>query len=151
MATLGRRPSINSSVDQLSRDKSLAAPVHAATSKGPDSSTVSIASSDNASDHVRKSTDGALDRLKSRHSDDGRSDTSSSNRRRMSRLFKGRKKRRQSGSHDDLSPLDSHEQIPPVPDIRVPGGERPNQSQESLGLAKSVTSSLLTEDSDSEA
>ncbi|KAJ4363583.1 hypothetical protein N0V83_009879 [Neocucurbitaria cava] len=150
MSAFGRRRSINSSVDQLSRDNSLAAPANSATLKSPDSSTVSIASSDNPSDDLRKSTDGAIDRLKSRNSEDGRSDTSSSNRRRMSRLFKGRKKRRQSGSQDDLSPSGSNEQIPPVPDIRV-HGDRPNQSQESLGLAKSVASSLLTEDSDSEA
>ncbi|KAF1847529.1 GRAM domain-containing protein [Cucurbitaria berberidis CBS 394.84] len=151
MASVGRRRSIQSSRDQSSRDNSLAAPGNRATSKGPASSTVSLASSDNPSEELRRSTDGAIDRLKSRNSEDGRSDTSSSHRRRMSRLFKGRKKRTKSGSPDDVSPLDSNEHVPPVPDIRLPSGDLPNHSQESLGLAKSVTSSLLTEDSDSEA
>lgn len=150
MASVGRRRSLRSSLDQPSRD-SLVAPGTRATSKGPDSSTVSLASSDNPSDDVRKSTDGAMDRFRSRNSDDGRSDTSSPHRRRMSRLFKGRKKRTKDDSQDDLSQFDSSEHVPPVPDIRISSGGPQNYSQESLGLAKSVASSLLTEDSDSES
>lgn len=113
-----------------------------ATSKGPESSAVSIASSDNRDDDLHKSTDGALgDKLKSRNSDDGRSDTSSAHRIRMSRMFKGRNKRRKSTTSQDsqLNPAD--EPPPPVPQIR-------NYSDDSLGLHKSAASSLLTEDSD---
>jgi hypothetical protein len=113
-----------------------------ATSKGPESSTVSI-SSDN--DDLHKSTDGALgDKLKSRNSDDGRSDTSSVHRIRMSRMFKGRNKRRKSTSHTSLeSQMDAADDPPPVPPIR-------NYSDDSLGLHKSAASSLLTEDSDAD-
>jgi hypothetical protein len=101
---------------------------------------------------VRSTTDGALDRLKSRNSDDGRSDTSSAHRKRMSRIFKGRSKRRQSAtSQDDLSQLDPAEDIPPVPPVRRPSAEPRNHSDDSLGLHRSVASSLLTEDSDSDA
>lgn len=141
---------MNPSHDVSSRDN-LAAPVSRATSKDPESSAVSIASSDTRDDDMRKSTDGALDKLKSRNSDDGRSDTSSPHRRRMSRMFKGRSKRRKSAtSQDDLSQLDPTEDIPPVPHVRRPSAEPRNHSDDSLGLHKSVTSSLLTEDSDSE-
>jgi hypothetical protein len=149
MAAVDRARSLNSSHDVSSRDN-LAAPVSRATSKGPESSAVSIASSDN--DDVRKSTDGTADRLKSRNSDDGRSDTSTAHRRRMSRIFKGRSKRRKSAtSQDDLSQLDPTEDIPPVPQVRRPSAEPRNYSDDSLGLHKSVASSLLTEDSDSDA
>jgi hypothetical protein len=151
MAAVDRARSVNSAHDVSSRDN-LAAPVSRAPSKGPESSTVSIASSDNRDDELRRSTDGALDKLKSRASDDGRSDTSSPHRHRMSRMFKGRSKRRKSAaSQDDLSQLDPAEDIPPVPHVRRPSAEPRNYSDDSLGLHKSVASSLLTEDSDPEA
>jgi hypothetical protein len=150
MAAVDRARSVNSAHD--TRD-SLAAPASRAASKGPESSAVSVASSNNRDDDMRKSTDGALDRLKSRNSDDGRSDTSSAHRMRMSRIFKGRSKRRKSAtSQDDLSQLvDSTEDMPPVPHVRRPSAESRNHSDDSLGLHKSVASSLLTEDSDSDA
>lgn len=69
----------------------------------------------------------------------------------MSRLFKGRKKGAKAGSQDDLAQFDGNDQVPPVPDVKISAGDWPSQSEESLGLAKSVASSLLTEDSDSEA
>lgn len=135
---------------QKDKDNSLAAP--RAHSKGPDSSTVSIASSDGNDDLLRKSSDGAMDRFRSRqNSDDARSDASSSRRRRMSTLFKGRSKGRGSVSQDDVSQVDPHDDVPPVPTIRRPSMGQPYQSDDSLGLAKSVASSLLTEDSDPEA
>ena len=124
----------------------LAAP--SANGKGPDSSTVSIASSDGGDDMNR---DGAMDRLKSRQNSDARSDASSSHRQRMSKLFKGRKKRRASGSQDDLSQLDPADSVPPVPELKRPSVSQLYQSDDSLGLAKSVASSLLTDDSDAES
>ena len=143
MAAVDRARSVTTSHDVSSRDN-LAAPASRATSKGPESSAVSIASSDTRDDDVRSTTDGALDRQKSRNSDDGRSDTSS--------IFKGRSKRRQSAtSQDDLSQLDPAEDIPPVPPVRRPSAEPRNHSDDSLGLHRSVASSLLTEDSDSDA
>jgi hypothetical protein len=131
-------------------NNTLAAP--RAHSKGPDSSTVSIASSEGNDDLLRKSSDGAMDRFRSRqNSDDARSDASSSHRRRMSKLFKGRNKSRGSVSQDDVSQVDPNEDIPPVPAIRRPSMGHPYQSDDSLGLAKSVASSLLTQDSDTES
>ncbi|KAF2821334.1 hypothetical protein CC86DRAFT_373690 [Ophiobolus disseminans] len=151
MAAVDGARSANSSHELSSRDN-LAAPVSRTPSKGPESSTVSVASSDNRDDDLRKTSDGALDRLKSRTSEDGRSDTSSTHRRRMSKLFKGRSKRRKSAtSQDDISQVDPREDIPPVPYIRRPSAEPRNQSDDSLGLHRSVASSLLTEDSDSDA
>ncbi|KAH3944880.1 hypothetical protein HBI56_152740 [Parastagonospora nodorum] len=139
-------------VDRASaQDNNLSTPRSRATSKGPESSTVSIDSSDNRDDDLHKSTDGALgDKLKSRNSDDGRSDTSSAHRIRMSRMFKGRNKRRKSTtSHASQdSQLDPAEDTPPVPQLRRPGTEPRNYSDDSLGLHKSAASSLLTEDSD---
>jgi hypothetical protein len=150
MGTHERRRSIGSLFGQKDKDNTLAAP--RATSKGPGSSAVSIASSD-GNDDLRKSSDGAIDRFRSRqNSEDARSDTDSSHhRRRMSNIFKSLKKRRGSGSQDDLSQADADEHVPPVPVIRHPDMGHPNQSNESLGLAKSVASSLLTEDSDTES
>lgn len=145
MATTERRRSVSSLLGKASRDDSLAAPVYPSRSKGAESSTVSVASSDTPSDVLRKSTDASRERLKSRNSDDGRSDTSSPHRMRMSRMFKGRGRRIKTGSQSDLSYVDSSEDIPPVPDVPL------SQSTDSLGLAKSVPSSLLTEDSDYEA
>jgi hypothetical protein len=151
MASVDRARSANAVRDRSSRDN-LAAPVSRATSKSPESSAVSIASSDNRDDDLHKSSDGALDKLKRRTSEDARSDTSSSHRRRMSKLFKGRSKRRKSAtSQDDVSHGDPSEAIPPVPHVRRPSFEPRNQSDDSLGLHKSVASSLLTEDSDSDA
>lgn len=137
MAAVERRPSANN----------LAAPFNRSTSKGTGSSAVSLASSEgHAADDLNKSNDGSMERVKS----EAASDTSS-HRRRMSRLFKGRNKRRKSGSADDLSRFDTNEEIPPVPDLKAAAGGPRNYSDDSLGLAKSVTSSLLTEDSDPEA
>lgn len=134
-----------------SRDN-LAAPASRTPSKGPGSSAVSVASSEHRDDELPRLADGTLDRLKSRNSDDGRSDTSSAHRKRMSRLFKGRSKRRQSTtSQDDLSQLDPTDDIPPLPAVRRPSTAPRNYSDDSLGLHKSVASSLLTEDSDSDA
>ncbi|KAH6877951.1 hypothetical protein BKA58DRAFT_376238 [Alternaria rosae] len=145
-----RRRSIGSVFGQKDKDNTLAAP--RAHSKGPDSSTVSIASSDGNDDLLRKSSDGAMDRFRSRqNSDDARSDASSSRRRRMSTLFKGRSKGRGSISQDDVSHVDPNDDVPPVPTIRRPSMGHPYQSDDSLGLAKSVASSLLTDDSDTEA
>jgi hypothetical protein len=150
MAAVDRARSVNAAHDVSSRDN--LAPGSRAPSKGPASSTVSIASSDNREDDFRGSADGALDRLKSRASDDGRSDTSSPHRTRMARMFKGRSKRRKSAtSQDDFSQLDPAEDIPAVPHVRRPSAEPRNYSDDSLGLHKSVASSLLTEDSDSDA
>jgi hypothetical protein len=149
MAAVERARSVNSAHDVSSRDN--LAPASRTPSKGPASSTVSIASSDTRDDDLR-STDGALDKLKSRASDDGRSDTSSPHRTRIAKMFKGRSKRRKSlASQDDLSQLDPAEDIPPVPHVRRPSAEPRNHSDDSLGLHKSVASSLLTEDSDSDA
>lgn len=152
MASQERRRSIGSVLSPpRDKDGTLAAPP--SYSKGLASSTVSIASSND--DVVSKPTDGATDRRKSRqNSEDGRSDASSSHRRRMSKLFKSRKKRdtsiSASASREDLSFLDPDEPVPPVPELKRPGINHPYQSDDSLGLAKSVASSLLTDDSDSE-
>lgn len=136
----------------LSSGDNLAAPGSRAQPKGPESSTVSVASSDNRDEDLPRSTDGSLDKFRRRTSEDARSETSSSHRRRMSRLFKGRSKRNKSAtSQDDLSQLDASDDVPPLPYVRRPSAERRNQSDESLGLHKSVASSLLTEDSDDEA
>ena len=122
----------------------LAAPTSRAASKSPASSTVSVASSD----ELRKSGDGTLDKFRRRASLDARSDTSDSNRRRMSRIFKGRSKRRKSAtSQDDVSQLDPDDDA----SVRRPSAGPPNQSDDSLGLHRSVASSLLTEDSDDDA
>ncbi|KAH9866706.1 hypothetical protein J1614_008399 [Plenodomus biglobosus] len=150
MTSTQRRPSIGAG--------SLAAPGSRAASKGPTSSTVSIASSDRSTDDLRRSTEGTRDKLggSRNHSEDARSDTSSSHHRRMSKLFKGRRKSKTSRSHDDSHDLDhdhnhDRDHVPPVPPIYRPSTEPRYQSDDSLGLAKSVTSSLLTDDSDMES
>lgn len=149
MATVGRRRSITSSLGRSSRDQSLAAPPDKALSKSASTSALSVGSDAPGDTH-----DGALDRLRSRNSDDGRSDSSSNNhKRRLSGLFK-RKKRsgtaKGGDSRDDLSQLDPAD-APALPaDIRRPSAEPRSYSDDSLGLHKSVASSLLTEDSDSE-
>lgn len=113
-------------------------------SRGLELSTVSAASS------ASPAEDGSLEKSRTRGSEDARSETSS-HQRRMSRIFKGRKKRTQSGSQDDLAQFNLNQDIPPVPPVKLPATGPPNESTDSLGLARSVASSLLTEDSDSEA
>ena len=148
MGTRERRKSIGSLFGHKDRDNTLAAP--RATSKGAGSSSVSVASSD-GNDELRKSSDGAIDRFRSRqNSEDARSETSSHHRGRMSNIFKSRKKRRGYDA-DNLSQMYPDEAVPPLPAMRRPSTGLPYQSDESLGLAKSVASSLLTEDSDTEA
>ena len=96
--------------------------------------------------------DGAFDRRKSRGSEDGSSETSS-HRRKISKLFKGRKSRRKS-MQDDISPGELDPDVPPLPDmptIKAFDADGRFQSEEYLGLHKSVPSSLLTEDSDAES
>lgn len=134
MAAIERARSSNALRTPASGD-SLAAPGSRATSKGPESSTVSIASSDGTRDDTST-----------------RSDTSSSHRRRMSRMFKGRSSRRKSAtSQDDVAHFDSNEVVPPLPDVRRPSAEPRNLSDDSFGMHRSVASSLLTEDSESDA
>ena len=100
---------------------------------------------------MKSSTDGALDKYKSRGSEDGQSE-SSSHRRKMSKLFKKKakdiSKRRKSSNADEIPQLDTKDDIPPVPAIRA---DPASESVDSLGLHKSVASSLLTEDSDADA
>lgn len=145
MATIGRRRSIASSLDHSSRDQSLAAPADKALSKSSSAYAISVSSEGPGDSH-----DGALDRLRSHNSDDSRSDSSLNHHRRLSGLFK-RKKTRKNGSRDDLSQVDTTETAPALSaDIRHSSTEPRNHSDESLGLHKSVASSLLTEDSDSE-
>lgn len=136
MASTERRRSIGS---LFGKEHSLAAPNSRSrtTSKGPASSTVSVASSED----LHKTG------LRSRsNSEEARSDTSAARQTRMSKLFKGRKKKGNSTSRShDLLP---HDDLPPVPPLVRPGGETREYSDDSLGLAKSVASSLLTEDSD---
>ncbi|KAF2028154.1 hypothetical protein EK21DRAFT_70318 [Setomelanomma holmii] len=147
MAAVDRARSVTSLRDLATGDN-LAAPPSRGTSKGPESSTLSIASSNNRDDDLHKSSDGVLDRLKSRNSEDGRSDTSSHHRKRMSRIFKGRSKQRKKSttSHDEF-PLDQGDEIPPLPTVRRPSAEPRNQSDDSLGLHKSVASNATLVDS----
>lgn len=141
--------SVTSSVGNASKDGTLAAPNGRRTSKGGiSSSATSIASSDNPGDGA-SNYDGSLDKFKSRGSEDGQSE-GSSHRRKMSRLFRKGRRRRKSDAQDDVSQVDSTEHIPPLPDSRPQFREPLFQSEESLGLHKSVPSSLLTEDSDDE-
>lgn len=150
MATAGRRKSITSSLGRSSREQSLAAPADKALSKSASASALSV-----NSDGPGDSHDGARDRLRSRNSDDGRSDSSSNNhKRRLSGLFKRKKQRTATkdggGSRDDLSQIDPADYPVSAADIRRPGDVPRNYSDDSLGLHKSVASSLLTEESDSE-
>ncbi|KAF9691584.1 hypothetical protein EKO04_010281 [Ascochyta lentis] len=152
MATVGRRRSITLSLGRASREQSLAAPVDRTLSKSASTSALSVASDGPGDTH-----DGALDRLRSRNSDDGRSDSSSNHHRRLSGLFK-RKKRRKDGTNDDVehtahvAQLDSADTASALPaDIRRPAADARNLSDDSLGLHKSVASSLLTDDDDSDA
>lgn len=157
MAVVERARSTTSSTGQNSRDNSLAAPGHRTVSKGNiSSSATSVASSDGhgdaASDRLSSGGDGALDRRKSRGSEDANSETSS-HRRKLSRMFKSRKARRKS-MQDDISPGELVQDVPPLPDvptINAPGDDSRFQSEESLGLHKSVASSLLIDDSDADS
>lgn len=140
MATAGRRRSITSSLGRSSREQSLAAaaPIDKALSKSASNSALSV------------NSDGPGD------SHDGRSDSSSNNhKRRLSGLFKRKKQRTATkdggtGSRDDLSQIDPTDSPVFAADIRRPGDVPRNYSDDSLGLHKSVASSLLTEESDSE-
>jgi hypothetical protein len=98
---------------------------------------------------MRSSIDGALDKLKTGGSEEKRSSGEST--RRMPKLFKGRRKRRKSVAQDDHSQADSAEEIPPLPDNSLLSLDQADPSEESLRLHKSVASSLLTEDSDTDS
>ncbi|KAF2735977.1 hypothetical protein EJ04DRAFT_490796 [Polyplosphaeria fusca] len=150
MATEVERSRSAASTKQPSADMSLAAPNGRQLSKsGMSSAATSVASSEDmrrVSNDLQSSGDGALDKFKSRGSDDGNSETSSQ-RRKMSRLFKGRKGRRKSTAQDDFSSsVDTVEPVPPLP-----AANPLSQSEDSLPLHKSVASSLITEDSDAES
>lgn len=159
MAVADRARSTTSSMGQSSRDNSLAAPVQRTGSKGNFSSSAnSVASSDghgDAASDLHSSQDGALDRRKSRGSDQDASSETSSHRRKISKLFKGRKARRKSMQDDTVPPgLDGD--VPPMPDMPtiITPNDDPrfqSQSEESLGLHKSTPSSLLADDSDADA
>src|SRR5690242_17199437 len=116
---------------------SLHAPYSRQTSKGGSiSSAHSIASSDSPGDRtsgLQSSGDGALDKLKSRSSEDGQhSEGSSTHRRRMSKLFKGRRRRsKASNQHDDMSQHDGTEEVPPLPDAKPLSMDPQFQSEES--------------------
>lgn len=140
MAVVERARSTTSSLGPSSRDTSLAAPVHRGADKGNiSSSATSVASSDGRGD-------GATDLMAS---GDAASETSS-HRRKISKLFKGRKSRRKS-MQDDTAPGDLHDEVPPVPDVPTIHTPAPLQSEESLALHKSLPSSLLTDDSDADS
>lgn len=128
----------------------LSAPTGRRGSKaGFSSAATSIASSENlleSGSDLKLSGDSTLEKFRSRASDDNQSETSS-HRRRMSKLFKKGRRRRKSVQDDFLQP-DTPQDAPPMPEMP---DIRPFQSEESLGLVKSVPSSLLTEDSDAEA
>lgn len=121
--------------------------------KPNNSSTNSIASSDARRDSTSgldSSLDGTLDKLKSRSSEEGQRRGSGETRKKMSKLFKGRRRRRKSSSQDGHSQIDQDEDIPPLPDTSLLKMDQPSPSEESLGMHKSVASSLVTEDSDAE-
>ena len=121
-------------------------------SKPNNSSTNSIASTDTPGDgsrSMRSSIDGTLDKLKTGGSEEKRNSEESTTR--MSKLFKGRRKRRKSVAQDDHSQADSAEEIPPLPDNSLLSLDQVGPSEESLGLHKSVASSVLTEDSDADS
>ncbi|KAF2751361.1 hypothetical protein M011DRAFT_455379 [Sporormia fimetaria CBS 119925] len=119
---------------------------------GLSSAAASTASTDNlgeSNSDLRLSGDGIFDKTKSRASDDGHSETSSQ-RRKISKLFK-KGKRRKSIAPEETPQTEPRAASLPLPAIRPQPAPRDEfQSEESLGLAKSVSSSLLTEDSDAE-
>jgi hypothetical protein len=140
-----------------SREASLTAPdsVGRRLSKGGVSSTATSVTGSDRSDggDLHASGDGASDRRKSRRgSEDAHSETSS--RRKMSKLFKVGRSRRRKSMQDDVSPGDTGAAVPPLPDMPdiIPHPDDARfQSEESLGLHKSVASSLLTEESDADS
>ncbi|KAF2205243.1 hypothetical protein GQ43DRAFT_437158 [Delitschia confertaspora ATCC 74209] len=124
----------------------LRAPSRAAP-MGNNSSANSIASSDTpheGSSGMRSSLEDSLSKFTSRFSEDGH--RGEGKRRRMSKLLKGRRRRKSVAHEEDSSPLEV-EEVPPMPEAM---SLDQFQSQESLGLAKSVASSLILEDSDTE-
>jgi hypothetical protein len=146
MAAFERAQSTTSSLGHSSNRK---------LSKGGASSTAtSITGSEGPGDaDLHASADGALDKLSRRGSIDAQSETSS-RRRKMSKLFKGPRKSRRKSMQDDVSPGELVGDVPPLPDmpdIRLHNEDARFQSEESLGLHKSVASSLLTDDSDAES
>ncbi|KAF1961609.1 hypothetical protein CC80DRAFT_488074 [Byssothecium circinans] len=152
MAAIDRARSATSSTDGHSREQSLAPMgLQTVVKGGVSSSITSVASSDNLGDSshdLHVSGDGALDKMRRWGSDDGHSETSS-HRRRMTKLFKGRRKGgRRKSTQDDTSLPDTADPVPPMPDM--PYIKRQAASEEELGLHRSVSSSLLTEDSDAE-
>ncbi|KAF2638571.1 hypothetical protein P280DRAFT_471172 [Massarina eburnea CBS 473.64] len=163
-ANRARSTTSSAAASPKSREQSLAPTT---TKGGVNSSTASIASSNDASEGGGHEVhgDGTQDRQRSRASDDAPSEGSTQRRRRMSTLFKGRRKssaRRKSLASDTSQPDLTAAKVPPMPDMPdVPGmpdirlngedGQVHGQSEESLGLHKSVPSSLLTEDSDAES
>jgi hypothetical protein len=154
MSTRERANITMSSAGPHSREQSLVPMGNNTTVKGGIiSSATSTASSDNTGDsHERNvSGDGALDRLRSRGSEDGHSE-GSSHRRHISKLFKGRRNggRRKSALEDDSSLPDLTDDLPAVPYTKRQGDEGLFDSEESLGLHKEVPSSLLVEDSDAD-
>jgi hypothetical protein len=142
---------------RASRESSLVPNDRKASKGGLSSSATSVASSDaDAQLDLASSGDGAIDKFKRRGSDDGQSETSS-HRRKISKLFKGRRKRSQ---QEDVPPLPDHADDArfkspgpgPGPDAEGAADPPPpfHQSEESLGLYQDVPSSLLADDSDAE-
>lgn len=153
MATSAKRKTSQTfSTASQGRDSTLSAPPARPGSKGGFNSTgTSIASTDGDSGgDMKTSFDGVRDKFKARGSDDGNSE-GSGHRRRMSKLFKKGRRRSKSSAQEELPPSYHTHEAPPLPTRPVGRGrEESAQSEESLGLAKSVSSSLLTEDSDAE-
>lgn len=139
--TLSTRPSRESSLVPNDRKTSKA---------GISSSATSVASSDlDGQADPTPGGDGAMDKFKSRGSDDGHSETSS-HRRKISKLFKGRRKRSQ---QEDVPPLPGLADDTTLKTQALEVADPPplaHQSAESLGLYKDVPSSLLADDSDTE-
>ncbi|KAF2714691.1 hypothetical protein K504DRAFT_366328 [Pleomassaria siparia CBS 279.74] len=149
MAAVEKVQSRSTLTSRASRENSLAPNDRRQTSKsGINSSTTSVVSSDPDTQDLRYLSDGIVDKYKSRGSDDGQSETSS-HRRKISKLFKGRRKR----SHqEDVPPLPNDPRFKTIESEAAPDPD-PDPlfgSQESLGLHKSLPSSLFTDDSDAE-
>lgn len=155
---MSRASSIRPATADGGKENTLATPLGRRGSKAGYSSTAtSIASTDNlggdVTGDVRSSGDGTVDKFKSRPSEDGNSETSSQ-RSKMSRLFKkGRRRRKSIASiaQDEMHKVEP----PPEETAPIQAAPRPSltmedsfPSEDSLGLAKSVPSSLLTEDSE---
>jgi len=114
-------------------------------------STNSLVSNEPAADEsggIRSSIEGAFDKLKDRArkgSDDRRNSTDGS--RRMSTLLSA-KSRRQRKQQQAEGLLAAHSNTSVETDNSINGLNGINPSEESLGVSKSDSSSLLTEDSD---